>query len=205
MYKTEQENFWVGQFGDEYIQRNSSLEQLSANISMFAQIFKNMGKIESVIEFGANIGINLKAIDTLIPGIQKEAVEINKKAAEILREQGDILVHNQSILDFDATDKKDLVYTSGVLIHINPEELEKVYEKMYNISNRYILVAEYYNPNPVVIDYRGHDNKMFKRDFAGELLDKYPDLELVDYGFVYHRDNNFSYDDINWFVLEKQR
>lgn len=23
MYKTEQENFWAGEFGDDYIQRNS--------------------------------------------------------------------------------------------------------------------------------------------------------------------------------------
>ena len=26
---------------------------------------------------------------------------------------------------------------------------------------------------------------------------------LVDYGFVYHRDNCFPQDDINWFLFEK--
>jgi len=44
---------------------------------------------------------------------------------------------------------------------------------------------------------------LFKRDFAGEMLDRFKDLELLDYGFVYHRDNNFPQDDLNWFLLRK--
>ncbi|NDB35890.1 MAG: pseudaminic acid biosynthesis-associated methylase, partial [Flavobacteriia bacterium] len=43
-----------------------------------------------------------------------------------------------------------------------------------------------------------------KRDFAGELLDTFPDLRLVDYGFAYKRDTSFPQDDITWFLLEKQ-
>ena len=70
-------------------------------------------------------------------------------------------------------------------------------------SNRYILIGEYYNPTPVTINYRGHDDRLFKRDFAGEMLDKHRNLKLVDYGFLYHRDNYFDQDDINWFLLEK--
>jgi pseudaminic acid biosynthesis-associated methylase len=91
----------------------------------------------------------------------------------------------------------------GVLIHINPDMLESVYAKLYDSSNKYILIAEYYNPTPVSISYRGHNDRLFKRDFAGEMLDKYNDLRLTDYGFLYHRDNYFLQDDINWFLLEK--
>ena len=91
----------------------------------------------------------------------------------------------------------------GVLIHIAPEELLEVYDKLYNSSKRYICIAEYYNPVPVEVQYRGHSGKLFKRDFTGEMLDKYSDLQLVDYGFIYHRDNNFPQDDITWFLLEK--
>ena len=90
-----------------------------------------------------------------------------------------------------------------VLIHINPNMLDVVYEKLHNSSNRYILIAEYYSQAPESIDYRGHSNQLMKRDFAGEMLDKYRDLILVDYGFVYHRDNYFQQDDNNWFLLEK--
>jgi spore coat polysaccharide biosynthesis protein SpsF len=63
-------------------------------------------------------------------------------------------------------------------------------------------LAEYYSPSRVEIKYRGHKNKLFKRDFAGEMLDQFSDLSLTDYGFVYHRDE-FPQDDINWFLLEK--
>ncbi|MNY71976.1 hypothetical protein D3C86_2104270 [compost metagenome] len=75
---------------------------------------------------------------------------------------------------------------------------------MYQASSRYLLVAEYYNPKPVEISYRGHEGKLFKRDFAGEILDKYPDLVLLDYGFTYHRDMNFPQDDVTWFLMEKR-
>jgi spore coat polysaccharide biosynthesis protein SpsF len=68
---------------------------------------------------------------------------------------------------------------------------------------RYICICEYYNPTPVEVTYRGYQEKLFKRDFVGEILDMYPDLELVDYGFVYHRDNNFPQDDITWFLIQK--
>ena len=53
------------------------------------------------------------------------------------------------------------------------------------------------------LPYRGHAGKLFKRDFAGELLERYADLSLVDYGFVYRRDPNFRQDDLTWFLLEK--
>jgi spore coat polysaccharide biosynthesis protein SpsF len=65
------------------------------------------------------------------------------------------------------------------------------------------MVAEYYNPTPVVVEYRGHKDKLFKRDFAGELMDKYPNLELIDFGFTYHRKG--WNDDINWFLMKKTK
>jgi hypothetical protein len=34
-------------------------------------------------------------------------------------------------------------------------------------------------------------------------LDRYPDLDLVDYGFVYHRDPLFPQDDMTWFLLQR--
>jgi spore coat polysaccharide biosynthesis protein SpsF len=91
----------------------------------------------------------------------------------------------------------------GVLIHINPDMLSTVYEKLYSASCKYILICEYYNPSPVTINYRGHSDRLFKRDFAGEMLEKYIDLKLVDYGFSYKRDAVFPQDDITWFLMEK--
>ena len=42
--------------------------------------------MESVIEFGANIGLNLNAMKTLFPTLKCSAIEINHKAASILKE-----------------------------------------------------------------------------------------------------------------------
>ncbi len=53
---------------------------------------------------------------------------------------------------------------------------------------KYVMVAEYDNPAPVSVLYRGHSDRLFKRDFAGELMEQHA-LELIDYGFVYRRDN----------------
>jgi spore coat polysaccharide biosynthesis protein SpsF len=202
-FKTEQETFWAGEFGNEYIKRNDNEQIIAGNVSLFSKILKNTKNVKTVIEFGSNIGLNLRAIKTLLPDVELSGIEINDKSAKILSEYVNH-VYNQSILKFKSDYKRDFVLIKGVLIHINPNELQNVYESLYKTSSKYICIAEYYNPVPVALPYRGHDNKLFKRDFSGEMLDKFKDLQLVDYGFVYHRDNYYSeYDDINWFLLEK--
>lgn len=203
MYKTEQEQFWSGEFGDAYITRNNDDRLLASKTHLFSDVLKQTAPLTRVLEIGANIGLNLKAVKRLIPTVQCTAVEINEKACDIL-ENSDWCDHviRGSILNTDLVGKFDLVFSFGVLIHINPNELKDVYEKMYKASNRYILVAEYYNPSPLEISYRGHEEKLFKRDFAGEIMDLY-NVKLVNYGFVYHKDNLFALDDITWFLLEK--
>lgn len=97
----------------------------------------------------------------------------------------------------------DLSIASGVLIHINPDQLKTAYELLYVLSKKFILIAEYFNPVPVAIPYRGHENRLFKRDFAGELWTRYPSLKLVDYGFDWSKDPFAPRDDSNWFLFEK--
>jgi pseudaminic acid biosynthesis-associated methylase len=203
-FKTEQEAFWAGEFGNDYIGRNESKEYLASNLNFFSKTFASCGRPNSLIEFGANIGMNLRAIQLLYPNIALHAIEINKNAAqELAKHIGDENVTNTSIFEFEPKEQFDVALIKGVLIHINPDMLPLVYEKLYQSSKKYILVCEYYNPSPVSITYRGHEDRLFKRDFAGELLEKYTDLKLVDYGFVYKRDEAFPQDDITWFLLSK--
>jgi spore coat polysaccharide biosynthesis protein SpsF len=203
-FKTHQEQFWAGDFGDAYISRNQGDELLASNLSFFSNALKRTDKISSCLEFGANIGMNLKAIKLLYPNIAIKAIEINKEAAgELSNNIGSTNVFAGSIFDYPVEKKADLTLIKGVLIHINPEMLPTVYEKLYQASRKYILIAEYYNPTPVSINYRGHDDKLFKRDFAGEMLEKFSDLKLIDYGFAYRRDVVFPQDDITWFLMEK--
>lgn len=204
-YSTEQEAFWAGTFGDEYIERNQSQEYLAANLNFFSRALKQAGKPSSILEFGANIGMNLRAIKLLFPNIEASGIELNETAASQLSEfLGADNVFNGSIFEYPVTKTVDVSLIKGVLIHIHPEMLPLVYEKLYNASRKYILVCEYYNPSPVSIPYRGHSDRLFKRDFAGEMLDTYSDLRLVDYGFAYKRDTSFPQDDITWFLMEKK-
>jgi len=205
-YITEQESFWAGDFGDAYVERNNASLRISQRTALFAQILERTRGVSSVLEFGTNIGQNLLAMRNLIPDASFGAIEINNKAIESLEYIQNTKIFKGSILEFIPSDlgKYDLTMTAGVLIHFDPKRLDEVYQRLYECSLNYILVIEYYNPTPVEVNYRGHEKQLFKRDFAGEILDKFSDLELVDYGFKYHRDHNFPTDDSTWFLLKKK-
>ncbi|CAN5355431.1 hypothetical protein BH24PSE2_BH24PSE2_03110 [soil metagenome] len=204
-FRTEQEAFWAGDFGDAYVDRNSDPVRVARRTALFAKILSCTRGVSRVLEFGANIGQNLLAIRNLLPNVEFGAVEINEKAAERLQQIPNLRLFQSSILDIDAAElgTYDLALTSGVLIHIDPDHLPEVYQRLYDCSQRYILLQEYYNPTPVEVVYRGHARRLFKRDFAGELLARYTNLELVDYGFQYHGDYNFPADDGTWFLMKK--
>lgn len=201
---TDQEKFWQGEFGNEYTDRNRGKNWIAANAAFFARILSRTEEVKTVLEFGSNIGLNLMALKTLLPFARLSAIEINEKAArELQANLPGVDLHQISILDFDPPTAWDFVFTKGLLIHINPDRLQDVYRLLYHSSRRYILLSEYYNPSPTEVVYRGHTGKLFKRDFAGEMLDLFEDLTLVDYGFIYHRDIHFPQDDMTWFLLEK--
>jgi spore coat polysaccharide biosynthesis protein SpsF len=203
-YQTPQETFWAGEFGTEYITRNRAANLLGPKIRMFSRILGMTRDVHSVFEIGPNVGLNLLAIRSVLPAIELNAIEINAEACREVRGLiGDNAVHG-SILDLEPTRTFDFVFTSGVLIHIDPDSLAPVYDKMHAMSSRYIMVNEYYNPAPVEVTYRGQAGRLFKRDFCGDLLDRFADLELVDYGFTYRRDPIFPQDDCTWFLLRKR-
>lgn len=203
-YRTDQEAFWAGDFGTDYIDRNKGDVLLAANLNFFAKVLRRAVGVQSCIEFGANIGMNLKALQLLYPDIDAHAIEINAEAAKHLEELIPASqVHNSSILDFQIQQTWDVALIKGVLIHLNPDCLLEVYDKLVSATHRYLLVAEYYNPSPVAIPYRGNKDRLFKRDFAGEIMERHPQMKLIDYGFAYHRDPSFPQDDITWFLMEK--
>jgi len=208
-FETAEESFWAGSFGSDYIKRNNSEDFVANKVSFFRESLKNTSGLKNILEFGSNIGLNLKAISQEYPDAKPSAVEINLDAVSHLK---DILpeerIFHQSILEFKPQKTYDLVFTKGVLIHINPAHLNDVYQKMYESSHKYILICEYYDTNPSTLPYRGFSEKLYKRDFAGEILNKFSDLSLIDYGFCYHMDayskpDSFRDDDITYFLLQK--
>jgi len=202
-YHTEQEKFWATDFGNDYPNRNQGEHLISVNVAIFSKILKNCPSVCSIAELGCNIGLNLIALNRINKNHKLRGYEINSKAAQEAANQKVAEVINTTVAEpLDSAVKFDLTFTKGVLIHINPEKLADVYQNLYNLSNKYILVYEYYNPTPMAIEYRGHEGVLFKRDFAGELIDKF-NLKLIDYGFTYNREKYFPRDDGTWFLLEK--
>jgi len=200
-YTTDQENFWAGDFGDQYISRNDDPKQVAANVALWSKILEYLKEVNSFLEFGCNIGLNLDALKQINQQFHLGGIEINEKARAIALERGHE-VRLGSITEPSNTGTADVCFTSGVLIHINPDKLNVVYENLVRATNKYMVIIENYNPTPVEVSYRGHGERLFKRDFAGEIMQTF-NFSLKGYGFVYHKDEYFPQDDINWFVLEK--
>lgn len=170
-------------------------------------VLKRTGPISRCFEIGCNRGLNLDSIKMLLPNCQTAGLEINPHAAAECAAKGHQVFEGTILAAPPVTAGSigvaDLSIASGVLIHINPNNLHTAYELLHRLSTRFILVSEYFNPVPVSIPYRGYDNRLFKRDFAGEIWEQFPSLRLVDYGFIWSKDPVAPKDDTNWFLFEK--
>lgn len=206
MSEDKQLSFWRGQFGDGYLNRNIADEPaLNAREHMWRTILGAAKEVpQSILEVGANIGLNLRALARLTTA-ELHAVEPHTEARARLAQSGALpsaRIHNASAdaLPFDAR-SIDLVFTSGVLIHIAPENLLAACTEINRVSGSYIACAEYFNPTPVELNYRGHEGVLFKRDFGAFWLDNFPGLELVGYGFFWKRATGL--DDLTWWLFRK--
>lgn len=206
---SEAVDFWRGEFGDAYTQRSRGEKLIASNEALFRKALLPMffTTPARVIEFGANIGLNIRALRRInvFSTCEFTAVEPNAKAAAELRETKDIHVHETAMQDTDEPwgGGYDLAISKGVCIHVPCEELYRAYGALYRASRRYIFLAEYFSPSPREIVYRGHTGRLWARDFAGEMLDMFSDLKVVTYGFQWRRDPHAPADDITWTLMEK--
>jgi pseudaminic acid biosynthesis-associated methylase len=198
---------WRGDFGDSYTERNvASPDQLRARCAMWSNILSHMlaAPPRSILEIGANTGVNLRALRTLTDA-RLLAIEPNEKARHQLIEEGVLDASNvrdglASAIDWpDAA--ADLVFTSGVLIHIHPDNLAASLREIHRCTARWILAIEYFSDKPEMIPYRGHKDQLFKRDFGGYWLDTFPNLRVMAYGFVWKRVTGL--DNLTWWLFEK--
>lgn len=199
----DQEKFWLGNFGNNYTKRSFNQKTILNNKIFFSKIFNNK-KVNSILELGANVGYNILALKKVFKKLKLiTCVEINNFAYKKLLKIKGIDAINELLIKFQSKKKYELVFTKGVLIHLNPSCLKTVYKMMGKNSSKYVLMAEYYNPTPVKIDYRRNKNKLFKRDFAKEFLQVNKNFKLLDYGFTYHKDI-YPQDDLTWFLFKKK-
>ncbi len=205
---SKQVELWRSEFGSDYATRNNnviSAENQRRLVRDWARMLARAVGPEprSALEVGCNIGRNLVALSHVIPELH--GVEPNAKACEIARAHpslpGAAITQGEgaSLPYADAT--IDLVFTSGVLIHVAPDDLGVVVDEIVRVSRRYVLCLEYFSREPVEIPYRGRDGYLFKRDFGRFYLERHPGLRVLDYGFLWSVYDSF--DDGNWWLFEK--
>ena len=162
-------------------------------------------KIESLLECGCNIGRNIDFLENVLPNSSKSIIELSNEAYEKVTSKFNLEnSFNGSILDSTfKLNSFDLVFICGVLIHIHPDDVLDNMKKMFEYSNKYILIGEYFNRTPVMIEYQGQKNKLFKSDFGKTFMTNF-DVELVDYGFLWgHIYDKAGFDDITWWLFKK--
>ena len=206
--KTNQLDFWQGSTGNDYIERNKFEPwKLEPGQRAFQKMLRHL-KFKSVLEVGSNIGLNLIYLSQLFgEDLDLFAVEPNTAAFHKLTSEAKLKnlkkAWNCNAFNLPLENGSiDLVFTSGVLIHIAPRDLQRATDEIVRVSSKYVLCLEYFSHKPVSIEYRGRKDLLFKRDFGAFYQDTYPELQCRDYGFLWQRE--FAvFDNLTWWLFEK--
>lgn len=213
MYKTEQIEKWAGDFGEKYIERNSfSLSDLDklyeekygiTRTLLNEEFLNGLDPSIKILEVGSNIGLQLALLQKM--GFENlYGIEINKKAIELSKKftKGINIIWG-SAFDIPFKDEYfDIVFTSGVLIHINPHDIEKVLKEIHRCSSEYIWGFEYFSEEYTEILYRGHKNLLWKANFTQLYLQMFGNLELLKVKYIkYLKDENIDV----MFLLRKRK
>lgn len=194
-----QHNFWLGSFGDEYIERTGSLEKLNkiytdlTGISItkvFNNFFSDFDRDIEILELGCNVGIKLEILKEM--GFSKlNGLEMNPKAIKIAQKNHpEINFINSSIEEYDSKGKTfDLVFTYGVLIHQHPAVVEPIIQKIIDLSHNFIFGYEYFSENLVEIKYRENNNVMWKQNFPKLFQKLDPNLKLLKEEKIQYKDS----------------
>ena len=200
-----------GGFGKEYTNRNALSPNDMENLykvrygytrtEMNSEFIGDVDRDMKILEVGSNVGNQLLCLQGMgfnnLYGIELQgyAVELSKSRTERIN------IIEGSAFDIPFKDSYfDLVFTSGVLIHINPDDLNIVMREIYRCTSEYIWGFEYYANEYSEIPYRGRGNLLWKAPFAKLYLDEFRDLELVKEKCIKYLDTN-NIDSM--FLLEK--
>ena len=192
-------DFWCGSFGDEYLKRNRV--NWRARIPFWDRLVQKYG-FRSVYEVGASAGWNLSAIKHSISGynVACHGCEINVMA-RIQAERAGFELDQIPINSKDSfVDGYELAFTSGVLIHINPEELSETMARIVRASCDYVLAIEYEADTETEVEYRGHSGKLWKRPY-GRMYEEMG-LTLVETGKLGGQDG-FDPNGVTYWLMRK--
>lgn len=213
--KTQQIDFWSGEFGREYTDRNTfsheSWDQFYiqnfgiTKLEMNAIALNNLPKDARILEVGCNIGLQLIGFQrmgfTNLYGIELQPYAV-EKAKSITT---GIQIIQGSGFDLPFKDNYfDLVCTNGVLIHIAPEHHRTIMSEITRCSRSLVMGFEYHAKELTQICYRGHEGFLWKADFAAIYQSHFPELKLVyEKAYPYVNQQEAGNQD-SVFVLEKK-
>jgi pseudaminic acid biosynthesis-associated methylase len=206
MSSTPQEDFWSDRITESYARDNSNFDEALGLIAWERILSKvNKSDISSYLECGSNIGRNIGFLSKLMPKASANIIELAKAPYEKCMSEFKIDESYLGPIKTATFNRQfDLVFSSGVLIHIHPDDLLNSMNRMFELSSRYIMIAEYFNRTPVMVSYHGEDDRLFKRDF-GKLFVENFDCKIVDYGFLWgYEFDSAGFDDITYWVFEKK-
>jgi pseudaminic acid biosynthesis-associated methylase len=187
---TKPERMWVGEYGEKWTRRNEmdvdeidSLYEDRFDISRLELLNRFFGRLDRdarILEVGANIGTQLLCFRQLgfdnLYGIdiQREAIEWAHQERPSL----DIIEANLFNIPFK-NDFFDLVFTSGVLIHVPDSKLDQAMAEIVRCSSEYVYGSEYYAEERTEVIHRGHDGVLWKTDFPTRFVNS-QEVELID-------------------------
>ena len=199
---TDQMQQWSSEFGKEYTERNPHTievmdglykKQFGLTRTELNLIFlSNLDRSIKILEVGSNVGVQLQGLQRI--GFENlYGIEIQPYAVEVSKQNTkNINLIQGSAFDIPFKDSYfDLVFTSGVLIHIKPEDLDIAMREIYRCTRDYIWGFEYYADKYTKIPYRGRRNLLWKADYAKLYIDKFRDLELIKEKRIKYLDNDY--------------
>lgn len=193
------EQFWAGDFGDAYTERNRG----SIDRGGFWRELIDGHPFANALEVGCNVGDNLSVLSELLDPGSLAGVDINEGALATARAalpDADLRLVPARKLPFP-DNAFQLVFTAMVLIHQPDETLEEVMREIVRCSSRFVLSIEYESPEYVDVPYRGHQGALFKRPYGHLYLTTFPQLRSVAGGFLGQAE---GWDDVTWSLLEQQ-
>ena len=191
------EKQWAGEFGDSYTARNQI--DWRKRVPFWSRVMADTGA-RSILEVGCNAGWNLTAIKTSSPWTRAVGIDVNAKALrqadsaglKVWKETIDQVVDGQEGL-------YEMVFTTGVLIHISKPQLEQTMRDIVKASARWVLAIEYGAEAEEEILYRGQPNMLWKRPYGA----MYASMGLRPVGPFYVLGPDQGFDNCTVYLMEK--
>lgn len=185
-----QEKKWSQDFGQSYTNRNEmdldkfeeyykstyGIPRLEMNMKFLNDLPKNI----KILEVGCNIGNQLLFLKNMgftnLTGIDVQEYALEKAKLRL----PEVKFYHGTGLELPFKDGEfDLVFTSGVLIHISPENISKIVDEMIRCTKRYIWGFEYYSEKYTQINYRGSSDLLWKTNFADEFMKRNTEMKVL--------------------------